>query len=94
MLGVDLAMTLALTPDGRHAIVGGFSGTLALLHLDDLVADHGAAELSDADIDTLCVWAELVSRQQLHPGGGMVNLSADEWLARWRASSTRPPIGE
>jgi hypothetical protein len=28
----------------------------------------------------------LIAGPRLHEGGGMVNLSADEWLDRWRKS--------
>ena len=73
------AMSVAVTPDGKHAVVGGFHDALAVLDL---------AELAAADVDprALCRRAELLAGQRLHEGGGMVNLSADEWLDRWRKS--------
>jgi WD40 repeat protein len=72
------AMTLAVTPDGKHAVVGGFQSALAVLDLGELAR-------ADADPDALCLWAELLAGQRLHEGGGTVNLSAAEWIERWRS---------
>ena len=66
-----------MTPDGKHAVVGGFQAALALLDLGEL---GRAAD----DLDALRLWAELLAVQRLHEGGGTVNLSAAEWLERWR----------
>jgi hypothetical protein len=71
-------MSLAVTPDGKHAVVGGFQDALAVL-------DLGERARADADPDALCLWTELLAGQRLHEGGGTVNLSAAEWLDRWRA---------
>ena len=73
-------LSIAVTPDGKHAVVGGGRIALALLDL---------GELAPADVDpaALCRRAELVAGQRLHEGGGTVNLSADEWLDRWKASA-------
>jgi WD40 repeat protein len=73
-------MSLAVTPAGKHAVVGGFLNALAVLDLGELAR-------ADADPDALCLWAELLAGQRLHEGGGTVNLSAAEWLDRWRSSS-------
>ena len=70
-------MTLAVTPDSKHAVVGGFGGALTVLDLGELAR-------ADGDPDALCLWAELLANQQIHEGGGMVNLSGAEWLDRWR----------
>jgi hypothetical protein len=70
--------SLAVTPDGRHAVVGGALNALAVLDLGELAR-------ADGDADALCLWAELLSGQRLHERGGTVNLSAAEWLDRWRA---------
>jgi eukaryotic-like serine/threonine-protein kinase len=69
--------SLAVTPDGKHA-VGGDQAALAVLDLGELAR-------ADGDPDALCLWAELLAGQRLHEGGGTVNLSAAEWLDRWRA---------
>jgi hypothetical protein len=41
-----------------------------------------------------CLEAELVAGQRLHEGGGTVNLSADEWLDRWRAFRRQSPAAD
>ena len=74
-------LTLAVTPDGKHAVVGGALRSLAVLDLGALAKIGG-----DIDAGALCLWAELLAGQRLHDGGGTVNLSADEWLNRWRES--------
>jgi WD40 repeat protein len=73
-------LSIAVTPDGRHAVVGGSQKDLVVLDLSGL-----APHEDDADTDGLCRWAELLDGQRLHEGGGTVNLSAAEWLDRWRA---------
>jgi WD40 repeat protein len=78
-------MSLAVTPDGKHAVVGGFRTELAVLDLGELAR-------TDADPDALCLWAELLAGQRLHKGGGTVNLSAVEWLERWRAFTGRKGV--
>src|SRR5262249_53287786 len=74
--------SLAVTPDGKHAVVGGEQGALAMLDLGELTR-------ADGDPDALCRWAELMAGRRLHKGGGTVNLSAAEWLDRWRTSTRR-----
>jgi hypothetical protein len=43
-------------------------------------------DLATADVaeDLPSRWSEPLSSQRLQQGGGMVNLSAAEWLDRWR----------
>ncbi|QDV32337.1 WD40 repeat domain-containing serine/threonine protein kinase [Tautonia plasticadhaerens] len=76
-------MSIVAAPDGRHAVVGGFLGALAVIDLS------GLAPGDAVDPVALCHQAELLSGQRLHDGGGTVNLSADEWLERWRGSRGR-----
>jgi hypothetical protein len=78
------AISLVVTPDGKHAVVGGATDALAVLDLRDLTP-------TGSDPDGLCRWAELLAGQRLHEGGGTVNLSADEWLERWRAYRQQSP---
>jgi eukaryotic-like serine/threonine-protein kinase len=73
-------MDIAVTPDGKHAVIGGNSDKMFVLDLGEL-----AAVDKDLDADALCCRAELLAGQKIHEGGGTVNLSADEWLDRWRA---------
>ena len=79
----DEPESLAVTPDGTHAVVGGAVPRLAVLDLGELAR-------IDVDPDALCLRAELLAGQRLHEGGGTVNLSADEWLDRWRAFRGQP----
>ena len=75
--GDPAAISILVTPDGKHAVVGGFQAAL-------IVLDLGALGRTDDDPNALCLWAELLAGQRLHEGGGTVNLSAAEWLQRWR----------
>ncbi len=75
-------MSIAVTPDGKYTVVGGFGGALAVLDLGEL-------SRADADPGALCLWAELLTGQRLHESGGTVNLSAAEWLDRWRVFARR-----
>jgi WD40 repeat protein len=77
-------LSLVVTPDGRYAVVGGAQVALAVLDLSELTP-------TAVDPDALCRWAELLAGQRLHEGGGTVNLSADEWLERWRAYRQQSP---
>jgi WD40 repeat protein len=78
----DGSWSLAVTPDGRYAVTGGELGALTILDLGELAR-------ADDDPDDLCLWAELLAGQQIHEGGGTVNLTAAEWLDRWRAFARR-----
>jgi WD40 repeat protein len=71
-------LSIAVVPDGEHGVVGGVLDAVVLLDLSGLTP-------TDVDADALCGWAELIAGQRLHEGGGTVNLSAAEWLGRWRA---------
>jgi eukaryotic-like serine/threonine-protein kinase len=75
--------SLAVTRDGKHAVVGGFRGELVILDLGELSTD-------DVEPESLCRRAELVAGQQFHAGGGMVNLASNEWIDRWRALGPEP----
>jgi WD40 repeat protein len=71
-------LSLAVTPDGRRVACGGFMHELPVFHLDDCLAP------SALEPDDLCLWGEIVSGQRIEDGGGVTNLTADEWLQRWR----------
>jgi WD40 repeat protein len=75
-------LSITLTPSGSNAVVGGDMDGLAVLDLGELARE-------DADPDALCLWAELLTGQRLHEGGGTVNLSAGEWLDRWRSRTAK-----
>jgi WD40 repeat protein/predicted Ser/Thr protein kinase len=80
-----VGLSLALTPDGRRVACGGFLRALPVFHLDDWLAP---AELGP---DDLCVWGEIVSGQRVEDGGGVTNLTAEEWLERWQAFRQHHP---
>jgi WD40 repeat protein len=54
-------LTLAVTPDGKHDIVGGASRALFLI-------DLGKLSIAPVDPNLLCRWAELLSGRRLHEG--------------------------
>ena len=82
--GSGAGISLAVTPDGNYAVIGDwvsvFSSWTALqvFYLGDL---------SDAasDLDDLRTWGELLSGRRVQDGSGVTNLTAEEWLERWRA---------
>jgi WD40 repeat protein len=71
-------MSIAVTLNGRHAVAAGAGGPLTVIDLSALAP-------TVVDSAALRNWAELLAGQRLHEGGGTVNLTADEWLERWRA---------
>ena len=83
-LSIGIPMSLAVTPAGTHAVVGGFSDTLGVFDLRTLAP-------TDTDPELLRLRAELLAGQQLHEGGGTANLSADEWFDRWQAFRRQSP---
>jgi hypothetical protein len=81
-------LSLAVTPDGRRVACGGFMKELQVFHLDDWLVP---ATLGP---DDLCAWGEIVSGQRIEDGGGVTNLTAEEWLERWRDFRQRHPEKE
>jgi WD40 repeat protein len=80
------SLNVVVTPDSKHAVVGGDQADLAVLDLAELAREDG-------DPRALCLWAELLAGQRLHEKGGTVNLSAAEWLDRWREYRKQPRGG-
>jgi WD40 repeat protein/serine/threonine protein kinase len=78
-------VSLAVTPDGRRVVCGGFLDALPVFHLDDWLTPAAL------EPDALCVWGEILSGQRVEAGGGVTNLTADEWLKRWRDFRRRHP---
>jgi hypothetical protein len=78
-------LSLAVTPDGKRVAVGGFMKELSVFHLDDWLAP------APLEPDDLCLWGEIVSGQRIEDGGGVTNLTAEEWLQRWQAFRSRHP---
>ena len=81
------ALNLVVTPDCRQVVCGGFLKDLPLFHLDDWLAPAALAP------DDLCAWGEIVSGQRIEQGGGVTNLTAEEWLTRWQEFRRRHPDG-
>lgn len=69
---------LCTTADGETLVVSGLVGEIALLPLD-LYNQEQREDLSE-----LRLWAELLSGQMLHEGGGVTYLTTNEWIAKWR----------
>jgi WD40 repeat protein len=78
-------LSLAVTPDGKRVAVGGFLKDLPVFQLDDWFTP------SPLGPDDLCLWGEIVSGQRIEAGGGVTNLTAEEWLERWRDFRRRHP---
>jgi WD40 repeat protein len=77
-------LSLAVAPDGRRVVCGGFMKELPVFHLDWLTP-------APLPPDDLCLWGEIVSGQRIEDGGGVTNLTAEEWLGRWRDFRRRYP---
>ena len=80
-----MAGQVITTTDNRHAIVSGVGAFIDVIDLGDL---YDRDDLDLADLGTL---AEVLSSQRVHVGGDVVNLTADEWLHRWRQFRDRHP---
>jgi hypothetical protein len=78
-------LSLAVTPDGRRVACGGFMNELPVFHLADWLTP------APREPDDLCLWGEIVSGQRIEADGGVTNLTAEEWLARWREFRRRHP---
>jgi WD40 repeat protein/serine/threonine protein kinase len=78
-------LSLAVAPDGKRVAVGGFMIELPVFHLDDRLA------LAPLEPDDLCLWGEIVSGQRIEAGGGVTNLTAEQWLQRWQAFRQQHP---
>jgi hypothetical protein len=81
--GVVLSMPMA--PDGRWVACGGFMKEPSVFSLDDRLTP------APLEPDDLCLWGEIVSGQRVEAGGGVTNLTAEEWLERWQAFRRRHP---
>jgi WD40 repeat protein/serine/threonine protein kinase len=78
-------LTMAMTPDGRRVACGGFFEALPVFHLADWLAP------APLEPDDLCVWGEIVSGQRVEEGGGVTNLTTEDWLERWHDFRKRHP---
>jgi WD40 repeat protein len=74
-------LSVLVTPDGKRAIAGGFLDALPVFYLPDWLTP------APLTADDLCTLGELLSGQRVHESGGVINLTAAEWLDRWRTFS-------
>jgi WD40 repeat protein len=77
--------SLAITPDGSHVACGGQMNALPVIQLDDWLAPAALPP------DDLCLWGEIMSGQRVEEGGGVTNLTAEQWLKRWSEFRARHP---
>jgi WD40 repeat protein len=77
------ALHVTISPNGRYAAVGGVMDGLRLI---DLAALDQPPSLG---VKELHLWAEVLSGQRIQEGGDVTNLTADEWLQRWRQLRAR-----
>ena len=78
---------ISVTPDEKHAVAAGYLKSLAVIGLQD-VSEPVAEQI---DVDGLRMFGEIVSGQRVHEGGGVVNLTTQEWLERWNSFHAAHP---
>ena len=82
LAGPGLAITV--TPDGKHAILSGSMNTLARFPLADLLAPGRAGRGRSLHLER-----GPFGPSSVHKGGGVTNLTAEEWLQRWQTLGPR-----
>jgi hypothetical protein len=82
-----LGLALDVSPDGRWAVMGGFTTRLTVLDLQAITRP------ADGTPDQLLRWAELMAGRRIDAHGGVVNLTADEWKDRWEEYRRSLPAG-
>jgi len=84
-----LVLQLTLTPDARHLIAAGFLGSGEL----DIIDLHRALPAAPRESDPECerLRAELNASAWIHEGGGLVPLTGEAWLEKWRELRRRGP---
>ena len=70
-------LRVEIPPDGRRAIVAGFSDELVGYDLESLLTP------ADASVEELVRRAEVVACQRVYENRELVQLSPAEWLERW-----------
>jgi serine/threonine protein kinase/WD40 repeat protein len=81
-------LSLDVSPDGRWAVMGGFTTRLTVLDLEAITRP------ADGTPDQLLRWAELMAGRRIDAHGGVVNLTADEWRDRWEEYRRSLPAGK
>jgi WD40 repeat protein len=80
------AYDIALTPGDGLLIVSGDFGSVRVFPL----ADYVSGPSNSLPSTTFLTWGELLSSQTVHGGRGIVNLTTDEWLDRWKRFPHKP----
>jgi WD40 repeat protein len=83
-----MGLSLDVSPDGRWAVMGGFTTRLTVLDLEAITRP------ADGTPDQLLRWAELMAGRRIDAHGGVVNLTADEWRDRWEEYRRGLPAGK
>jgi hypothetical protein len=75
----SLNLAAAVDPNGNFVLFsGGTYRTMRCFSLADLRRPDALS------LDNLCLRCELIAGQRIDSAGGVSNLTADEWLERWR----------
>jgi WD40 repeat protein/predicted Ser/Thr protein kinase len=79
-------LELKITPDGRRLLASGYFGNgVALFDLEKLLPEPAL------DLENGRLLGEIEAAARVHPGGDVVPLSEEEWLARWKAFRAANP---
>jgi len=68
---------IVVTPNQSHLVIASHAKTIGVKSLKDL------RPAEDLDVDDLCTLSEILSSRKI-VNSGVVNLTTDEWLDRWR----------
>jgi WD40 repeat protein len=81
------AESAEVSPDGARILVSFYQGSAQVFDLKPL------QEVNRLDTPLLKRLAEVNATQMIHEGGGVVNLTADEWFDRWtRLRQAQPDL--
>jgi serine/threonine protein kinase/WD40 repeat protein len=83
-----LGLSLDVSPDGRWAVMGGFTPRLTVLDLEAITRP------ADGTPEQLLRRAELMAGRRIDAHGGVVNLTANEWRDRWEEYRRGLPAGK
>ena len=78
---------VSVTPDEKHAVIAGQSKSLTVIRLQDWSEPVG----EQIDVADLRRCGELLSGQHVHEGGGVVNLTTQQWRDCWNSFHERHP---
>ena len=83
-----LGLSLDVSPDGRWAVMSGFTTRLTVLDLEAITRP------ADGTPDQLLRRAELMAGRRIDAHGGVVTLTAAEWRDRWEEYRRSLPAGK